>query len=185
MKTSWGRSFKTPTGTTLAFIIAISGVTITECTPSSHRRRLKWEKDRLWFCFGRAAVDEVETFQQFYLEKRGAYWKAQIPILSQVRTQTSSHTECKMRPQHKKGSGTQKIQTKGRGGHYVRFRGDSSSHSWAPLWESKPTSSHIYSPRVIRVVYLGLLRDQTKPPHDGGGRLGSTIRCCNGSCSNL
>lgn len=131
------------------------------------------------------AEDGAETFQRSYLERRGAYRRAQFPILWQVRTQTSSHTECKMRPQHKTGSGTQKIQTKGRGGHDASFRGDRSRHSWAPLWESKPTSSHIYSPGVTRVVYLGLLRDQANPLHDGGGLLGSTIRCCHGSCSNL
>lgn len=58
-------------GTTFAFIIPVSGVTIrVPPTPSSHRRRVK---DWLFFCFGRAAADGVKTFQQSYLERHGAY----------------------------------------------------------------------------------------------------------------
>lgn len=156
MKTSWGRSFKDRKGTIFVFIIIVSWVTITTppTPPHPKGRRLKWDKDQVFLFFGRAAADEAKTFQRSYLERRGAYWKAQFPILSQVRTQTRSHAECEMRPRHKTlsqtGSGTQKIQTKERGGHYVRFRGDSSSHSWPPLWERKTASSHIHSPCAIR-----------------------------------
>lgn len=50
-------------------------------------------------------------FQQSYLEKHSAYYTAQFPILSQVRTQTQtrSHTEYKMKPQHKTISQTSSV----------------------------------------------------------------------------
>lgn len=51
--------------------------------------------------FGRAAAaDEVKTFSN-PIWKSTAYYTAQFPILSQVRTQTESRAECEMGPRHK------------------------------------------------------------------------------------
>lgn len=78
-------------------------------------------------------------FQQSYLEKHSAYYTAQFPILSQVRTNTHTHTQ---RIQNEAGaqnnlpdklSDTKHIEKKRKDSYYVRLERDSSNYSYAPL----------------------------------------------------
>lgn len=184
MKTSWERSFKTRTGTAFSFIITVSGVTITECTPSSHRRRLKWERDRLFFCLGRAAVDEVKTFQQSYLERRGAYWKAQFPILSQVRAHKHPRVQnAKWGRSTNQAQGHKKYRQKEEVG-IMRGLGEIVVADCELLYGKANQHLHTFIHLVRSELFISGCY-VIKPNRRHGGLLGSTIRHCNGSCSNL
>lgn len=85
---------RSTTVTTFVFIITIGRVIIIKCMPFSEM--LLWKKTALWATSVFLSLAELLwmklKFQQSYLEKHSAYYTAQFPILSQVRTQTHKHT---------------------------------------------------------------------------------------------
>lgn len=132
-------------GTTFVFIITISWVTIIKCILFSEM--FLWKETALW---GWSVFHSLAELLWMKLKVSAILsGKAQRLLhgsisnsLTGTHTQTHSHAECKMRPQHKtisqtgsetKNKNKNKKQTKRKDSYYVRFEGDSSNYSYAPL----------------------------------------------------
>lgn len=129
------------TATTFVFIVTISRVVIIKCKLFSEMFLWKETAFEVTSVFSLAELLGMELkFQQSYLGKHSAYYTAQFPILSQVRTQTHtySHTH---RMQNEAAaqnnlpdrlSDTKTHRQKGKS-YYMRLERESSNYSYAPL----------------------------------------------------